>query len=232
MEKQKREKIIKIILEIILIVLILIILNTIYKFFIIQKIWDANHIFSTNYVLIIENEIQRENGEVAYGLIKDYYKDGKYKKEQKGVYFYKIFRPERASYVINTGTKEYSILPPITLEESVTNIELPTFLPDTARKRFTTFIIGKTGFDTEEYEGKKYYTLSYEASKETNYSTIKVWIDKETCRVIRTEIIDIKGDYNVSDYTLKLNGATDEDLKMPDLTEYIEKPINYSTENL
>lgn len=37
MEKQKREKIIKIILEIILIVLILIILNTIYKFFIIQK---------------------------------------------------------------------------------------------------------------------------------------------------------------------------------------------------
>ena len=229
MEKQKREKIIKIILEIILIVLILIILNTIYKFFIIQKIWDANHIFSTNYVLIIENEIQRENGEVAYGLIKDYYKDGKYKKEQKGVYFYKIFRPERASYVINTGTKEYSILPPITLEESVTNIELPTFLPDIARKRFTTFIIGKTGFDTEEYEGKKYYTLSYEASNETNHSTIKVWVDKETYRVVRTETIYLGRDYNVTNYTLNLNGATDEDLTMPDLTDYTEKPINYST---
>ncbi len=229
MEKQKREKIIKIILEIILIVLILIILNIIYKFFIIQKIWDANHIFSTNYLLIEERKIQNENEETIYGLIKDYYKDGKFKKEQGNSYSYEIFRPERLSYAIDTETKEYSKLPPALLEEWVTNIELPTFLPDTARKRFTTFIIGKTGFDTEEYEGKKYYTLSYEASKETNYSTIKVWIDKETCRVIRTEIIDIKGDYNVSDYTLNLNEATDEDLEMPDLTEYIEKPINYST---
>ena len=226
MENNIVNKLLKIILIIIILVIIAIILSVLYKFSILQKIWETNHIYSTNYCLVNTSE-NAQTGEPKY-ISTTYYKDGKFKQINEDNYTYYSYNPEKEAYIIFPDKKEYITLKHFPSEEIVTNIELPTFMPETSRKRFTSFLVGKIVLKTEEYNGEEYYTLSYEPSLETNYDEIKVWVDKQSFMVARKESTNIRGEYQVETYTLKLNETTEEDVRKTELTDYTIKELEES----
>jgi len=206
--KKKYKKLKDILLIIIFIILVLLIINFIHDFIIFEKVVKNNAFvyLGENYKITSE-----DNGQER--II--YYKDGVRKgitrnKNNEVVSFndiaYLIMHDEKQYYTndemmllhgSNDG-KENLFMYMGWSEESLDKIDI-------LKTMITSFVrVGK-----EEYKGKQYITVQM--------NMYKIWVNPDTYYIEKENL-----DGQIGEKTIEKNVVTDEDMQVPDLTEYKE----------
>lgn len=249
LKKIRRKSRIKSVILAIVIILILCFITYLYKFIIINNIMNKAEKSLQSNNLYIETRTETRDNHVI--ICKRYYKDSKYKEiteeysddgvELMGISYSTINSDERLE--INDRAKIAMIEKGDLIKDYNNTESMLKFVPfiDKPKNNFVSLYLnlGKTflmSIDTYKYSnGKECYVLKYKYEKPQNY---EIWIDKDTGLPIKeirreaeksffagTDIVKQIRDM-VEEYTYEFGIVTDEDVAVPDLSEY--EIINYT----
>lgn len=190
------------------------------------------------------NNFYKETTQILYdnhtSITKEYYKDGKYKNvwevysdngiETKITEYANVDSDERI-YIYENEKKviieQGDISRMLNNSNNIKNIPFVTNQKGLLEKIGATFVYS-IGTDTYDY-GKEYYVLNNKAEKNNSW---EIWIDKEIGLPLKeisrggekvffpgTNVVKEIRDY-IQEYKYEFNTVTDEDVKVPDLSNY------------
>ncbi|MDO5555237.1 MAG: zf-HC2 domain-containing protein [Clostridia bacterium] len=237
---RRRNKIKSIFIAIGIIFFILLILYTI-KFIKINSVYNkAEKSLQTNNYYKETRQMLYEDG---VSVLKEYFKDGKYKSVWE-IYSDNGIETKYISYATEGSNERYTFADnKVTIEkgENTQILNNSLFNDSSSDNRKKLFIKLGTAFymsiDTSTFSiGKEYYILKNQFENPQIHET---WIDKETGLTIKeinkncekifiagTDIVKEERD-NIQEYKYEFNKVTDEDVTMPDLTKYEVQNVNY-----
>lgn len=210
----KYKRLRKTVLIIILLILVIVLINISYKFIILRKTVDNNININvgSNYKLTRGSEKQIVTTYVKDGIIKAIYDNKDFEHHKlitlvEGNTFHQI--------IISEQDKTYSKFENENVVPVVNTVNLSSHFWATTDYKVTNISLlkeilkGRIEIKNVEYNGKKCYKII----DDTIYATV----DKETFRILNDNGYDCK---------LEIGVVTDEDIKIPDLSEYEIRDVN------
>lgn len=187
------------------------------------------------------NNFYKETSEILFdnqtAVTKEYYKDGKYKSMwtvysdngiETSITQYADINSDKRTYIYETDKKAVIEKGDISKikNDNIKNVPFVTSRNDLFSKIGTTFVYS---IDTDTYDyGKEYYVLK----NRSDNNKWEIWIDKETGLPIReitrggaksffpgTDVVKEMRD-TIQTYEYEFNTVTDEDVEVPDLSDY------------
>ncbi len=205
-----KDKILKILIIIIAIIFFLLGIYSIYKFIIINKIYNK----MAEYVALENYSMKVIDSEDSSGNIEMYYKDGIGKMIiNENTY---TWTDGQEAYLIDEENKKAQKL---SFESSmlVSNEAVGSMIPGYSKNLIERFFLAgniSTSVRIKNYEGIKYYVIT---TNEEETKTIWFKYDSLLPSQASIEIGDIKKTYN---YNITFEKLRDEDVKKPNLEEY------------
>ena len=239
LKKVRRKSILKAFRISLILIFLLFALVFIHKFIIINTV---AHNFETSLQLgnIYEEDRQELDDEVS--IIKTYFKDGRYKR------IYEIYSDDGMEQVfteyasddsnkliqIIEKNKEIKVYDKTTKLSTISSIPTP-FIANTnlLEKLITSFTMSV--HTSKNYDGTECYVLQNQFDKSNKW---ELWLDKQTGLLIKEVIKDSSIEYfagtnvvknikdNIQEHKYQLNTVTDEDVKLPDFSDYEIKTFN------
>lgn len=198
---------------------------------------------ASNYLLqITENSIDFERNTEQFYNSKYFYKDGQYKKEMHSESpNVNIQNADRFEYGnINSNEKVeivenlkvcYNVKANYILQKEDEFLDLMMMALQPFSKDYGTLpnIWVRTGYKlrTDKYNGRKCYVLKIDSKS----SYREIWIDKEKNTLIRTVEEIYNRSYKEKVYSIKSDVVTNEDVTLPDITDYTIKNTEKSIPN-
>ncbi len=187
------------------------------------------------------NNFYKETSEILFdnqtAVTKEYYKDGKYKSMwtvysdngiETSITQYADINSDKRTYIYETDKKAVIEKGDISKikNDNIKNVPFVTSRNDLFSKIGTTFVYS---IDTDTYDySKEYYVLK----NRSDNNKWEIWIDKETGLPIReitrggaksffpgTDVVKEMRD-TIQTYEYEFNTVTDEDVEVPDLSDY------------
>ena len=205
-----KDKLLKILIIIIAIIFFLLGVYSIYKFIIINKIYNK----MAEYVALENFSMKVIDSENSSGSIEMYYKDGIGKMIVKENTY--TWTDGEEAYLIDEENKKAQKL---SFESSllVSNEAVGSMIPGYSKNLIERFFLAgniSTSVRIKNYEGIKYYVIT---TNEEETKTIWFKYDSLLPSQASIEIGDIKKTYN---YNITFEKLRDEDVKKPSLEEY------------